>query len=202
MSIEELTLQASEATQAQETAVKAFEAQRGTASIVDLGKLANAVTSATRKAESTAKDLANFALVGIYEGIKSAMSKASDKMLSGADIATLLDKQVSSLTITVPFSADGIDAEKIVVNTLGKRTVLRATGGNGTRARWHMVSASGETMECRAFLETHGDEAFGPDAKVTAQMVLDKPAAYGLSDYAARAGAKLTPTWERVKRDE
>lgn len=202
MSIQELEVQATEAKGAQESAVKEFEAQRGTASIVDLGKLANTVTSATRKAESTARELADFALVGIYEAVRSSIFKSIEKMLPKVDVVTLIDKGVSSLTITLPLNMDVLEAEKIVVNTLGKRTVVRKGGGNGTRARWHMVSPSGESMECREFLETHGDEAFGLDAKVTAQMVLEAPAKYGLSDYAARAGAKLTPAWERIQKSE
>ncbi len=203
MTIEELQVQATEAKGGLESAIKDFEAQRGTASIVDLGKLANAVTSATRKAESTARELSDFALVGIYEGVKAQVLKLGDKLLAGADIATLLEKNVSTVTIFVPFSSEGIETERVSVNTLGKRTTVRASGGsNGTRSRWEMVNdASGEAMECRAFLEMHGDAAFGADAKVTATMVLDAPAKYGLSDYAARAGAKLDPTWTRTKKE-
>lgn len=202
MTIQELEAQESESYSALDTATKAFEAVRATASITDLQKLANAVTTATRTAERAATELANFALIGIYEQVKSVLLKLGDKLLTGADIATLLDKNVNSVTVTLPLTADGIEAGRIAVNTLGKRTVVKSGGGgNGQRAKWLMRNtADGATMSPRDFLEAHGDEAFGADAKVTAQMILDKPAAYGLTDYAERAGAKLTPTWEKVER--
>ena len=205
MSIAELQVKANEATQALDSATKDFEAQRGTASIVDLGKLANAVTSATRSAERAGVELANFALVGIYENVKSGILKLGDKLLSGADIATLLEKNVSTVTVSIPLTSDGIETERVSVNTLGKRTTVRAAGtGNGTRARWEMRSASGESLECRAFLESDYGLALGEhkDGGPMRDRVLAEPARYGLSDYAARAGQKCTPVWERVKKDD
>lgn len=204
MSIEELTVNATQATEALESATKDFEAQRGTASITDLGKLANAVTSATRKAESTARELADFALVGIYEGVKSQLLKLGDKLLTGADIATLLEKNVSTVTVSIPLTSDGIEEERISVNTLGKRTVVRSSGGgNGTRSAWEMRGPNGESMTCREFLETHGEVlgAHKDGGATLCERVLAEPARYGLSDYAARAGQKMSPTWERVKKD-
>lgn len=203
MSVDELKVAESEALTKLEVAAKAFEAERGTAPVAELVKLGNAVTSATRVLERAARELADFELVGIYEAVKAGVLKMAEKALSPSDIKTLQAKAVSTVTIVVPLTAEGIEAERVSVNTLGKRTRVASTGGgNGTRAKWHMVNdASGETMECRDFLEAHGDEAFGTDAKVTAQMVLEAPAKYGLSDYAARAGAKLDPTWTRTQKD-
>lgn len=203
MSIEELQSQESECLTVLETATHAFESQRATADVNALVKLGQAVTSATRNAERASRELADFALVGIYENVKSAVLKVTDKMLSAADVATLLDKGQSSVTVTLPLTSEGVQADRVSVNTLGKRTVVRSGGGggNGQRAKWEMRNtATGEGMSPRDFLEAHGDEAFGADAKVTAAMVLDAPARYGLTDYASRAGAKLTPTWEKVEK--
>ena len=203
MTVQELQAKAAECASALESAIKAFEAGRGSATVTELVKLGQAVTSATRSSERSTAELANFELIGIYENVKAQVLKLGDKLLTAADIETLMLKGMSSVTITLPLTVKGIDPERISVNTLGKRTKVASGGGNGTRARWEMRNtSSGEAMECRAFLEAHGDEAFGADAKVTAAMVLNEPARYGLSDYAARAGAKLTPEWERVRKDE
>ncbi len=203
MSVQELKVAESEALGKLESAAKAFEAQRGTAAVSDLVKLGNAVTSATRVLERATRELADFELVGIYEAIKAGVLKLTSKELGSTEVHTLQNKGVSSVTIVVPLLADTVDPERVSVNTLGKRTRVASTGGgNGARAKWHMVNdASGEQMECRDFLEAHGEAAFGADAKVTAAMVLEAPAKYGLSDYAARAGAKLDPTWSRVQKD-
>jgi hypothetical protein len=201
MTIQELEVNETQAKAGLESAIKDFEAQRGTASIVDLGKLANAVTTATRKAESAIRELADFALVGIYEAVKVQIEKLGDKLLHPTDVATLLEKQVSMLSISVPLSADGLGT--IVVNTLGRKTRVASTGGNGTRARWEMRCGS-ESMECRAFLESDYGLALGEhkDGGLMRDRVLAEPARYGLSDYAARAGAKCDPVWERVKKDD
>jgi hypothetical protein len=203
MSVQELENAQLEAQAKLEEAVKQFEAERTTADVAVIVKLGNAVTSATRILERASTELANFELVGIYEAVKAQVLKLGDKVLAADSIKTLQSKNVSSVTIVVPLTADAIEAERVSVNTLGKRTRVASTGGgNGARAKWHMVNdASGETMECREFLETHGDAALGTDAKVTAAMVLEAPARYGLGDYAARAGRKLEPSWSRVQKD-
>lgn len=203
MSVQELQVKENEARDVLEKAIKAFEAIRATGAIADILKLGNAVTTGTKVLERASRELADFELVGIYEAIKSGALKMAEKVLSPGEVRTLQDKGVSSVTIMLPLTADSIEVERVSVNTLGKRTRVAATGGgNGARAKWHMVNdASGESMECRDFLEAHGEAAFGADAKVTAEMVLKAPAKYGLSDYAARAGAKLDPTWSRVQKD-
>ncbi len=205
MSVQELEQTVREAADALGSAVKAFEAGRGTAAVADLVKMGNAVTSNTRTLERATRELADFELVGIYEAVKAGVRKLveSNKALGPGEVETLQGKGVSTVTIVVPLLANSVDHDRVSVNTLGKRTRVAATGGgNGARAKWHMVNdASSESMECRDFLEKYGEQAFGADAKVTAQMVLDAPAKYGLSDYAARAGAKLDPTWTRTQKD-
>lgn len=204
MSVQELTQEVTEAKVKVEAAVKAFEAERTTAKVSDLLTLGKAVESTTRILDRVTRELADFELVGIYEAVKSGVLKMAEKALGGSEVRTLQDKGVSTVTIVLPLTADSIEVERVSVNTLGKRTRVASTGagGNGARAKWHMVNdASGETMECRDFLEQHGEQAFGTDAKVTAAMVLEAPAKYGLGDYAGRAGAKLDPTWTRTRKE-
>lgn len=203
MSIQELETHESECLTALEAATQEFEAGRATADVNALVKLGQTVTSATRNLERASADLANFALVGVYEQVKQAVLKLGEKMLTGADIATLLSKNVSSVTVMIPLSAEGIDPERVSVNTLGKRTVVRSGGGgNGQRAKWEMRNtSSGETLSPRDFLQAHGD-VLGEhkDGGPLYERVLAEAARYGLTDYAARAGAKCSPAWEKVEK--
>ncbi len=187
---QELEIAVNEATAKLEEAVKSFEAMRAKGTAADLVKSAGLVTNLTKLLTRAQREHETFALVGIYEGIKAEVLKIR------FDTKTLLAHQVEYLNIQVPFGDAGVDVEKIVVNTLGRKTRVASTGGGGGggRAKYEMRNDdSGETMTPRDFLEQFGEDALGD----VAGKVLAEPSRYGLVDYAARAGAKVG--WSKVE---
>lgn len=174
-----------------EVAVKRFEALRAKGSAAELVKAGAAMTTLTKTLAKVERDDKDFALVGIYEGIKAEVVKIR------FDTKVLAAHDVDYLNIQVPFTDAGVNVEQIVVNTLGRKVRVASTGGGGGggRAKYEMKnSESGETMTPRDFLETHGDVLGDIAGKVLAE-----PSRYGLVDYAARAGAKLDPQWDKVE---
>ncbi len=190
---DELVTLASQAKEGLATATKEFEALRAKGSATELVKAAQAVTTATRQTEKTEFEVNTFELVGIYEGIRGQVLEA----LKRWDVKTLLGKDVTTVHITVPIGADGTTPEQVVVNTLGRKTIIRGTSsGDGSRSKKEMFNeATGQTMTPRLFLEQFGGDVLGD----IAAKALAEPARYGLVDYAERCARKQDAGW--VKRD-
>lgn len=191
--IEELQAAVQDGTTKLEEAIKSFEGLRSKGSASDLVKAGGALTSLERALGKAQFELDTFALVGVYTSIKNAVVKAS----ANWDVRSLVEHDIATIRIDMPLGEGGvIDPEKVVVNTLGKKTVIRTGtgGGGGGRAKYEMKNDNtGETLAPRAFLEQFGQEALGD----IAGKVLAEPQRYGLVDYATRAGVKLG--WTKVE---
>ena len=167
---QELEIAVSEATAKAEGAVKAFEALRSKGTAAELVKAGALVTSTARAFVSAEREHNTFALVGIYESIKAAVLKL--KIPSDTEAAVLLGHDVDSLNIHIPFGSDGVDVEKVGVNTLGRKTRVASTGGGNGRGKNVYTGPDGAQLTSRELVELHGDEVAGEQAA----KVLDNPA--------------------------
>ena len=105
-------------------------------------------------------------------------------------MVTMAKHEVSAIVITVPVGTDGpVDADKLVVNTLGKRTVVKS-GGNGTRTRYVYGP---EKLNSRQVVEAQGADEVGEERM---QQTLDDPSKFGLTHLADRIAGKLG--WDKV----
>ncbi len=170
-----------------ETATATFESSRD-GPMTDLLKAAKAVESAQKdvakadkQLKSTAYAIEHFATVGIYESIKAAILKVSDKW----PLSELLTHDVHEVTIRVNIEDDG-SAGEIVVNTLGRKTRLASTNG-GRRSRIAYVK-DGESFNSRELVERYGSEELGEERTA---KVLDEPGRFGLTHAADSIATKL-----------
>ena len=168
-------------------ATATFDSSRD-GSMSDLLKAAKSVESAQREVakadkqlKSTAYAVEHFATVGIYESIKAAVAKASDKW----PLSELLTHDVHEVTIRVNIEDDG-RAGEIVVNTLGKKTRLASTNG-GRRSRIAYVKGD-ESLNSRQLVEAYGIEELGEERTA---RVLDDPGRFGLTHAADSIATKL-----------
>ena len=129
------------------------------------------VAKADKQLKSTAYAVEHFATVGIYESIKAAVAKASDKW----PLSELLTHDVHEVTIRVNIEDNG-KAGEIVVNTLGKKTRLASTNG-GRRSRISYVKGD-ESLNSRQLVEAYGVEVIGEERTA---RVLDDPGRFGLT---------------------
>ena len=183
---EELVAVASEAKTELGKAQKAFEDLRKSGSAEDLVKAAHTVTTATRAQTKAQHESDTFELVAVYESIRAAVLTAAAKF----DMAMLARHDVPAIVITVPVGTDGpVDADKLVVNTLGKRTVVKS-GGNGTRTRYVYGP---DKLNSRQVVETAGEAEVGAERM---QQTLDDPSKFGLTHLADRIAGKLG--WDKV----
>ena len=170
-----------------ENATAAFEnARNGT--MTELLTAAKSVESAQRdvakadkQLKSTAYAVEHFATVGIYESVKAAVAKASDKW----PLSELLTHDVHEVTIRVNIDDDG-RAGEIVVNTLGKKTRLASTNG-GRRSRIAYVKGD-ESLNSRQLVEAYGVTELGEERTA---RVLDDPGRFGLTHAADSIAQKL-----------
>ncbi len=180
---EELDIVANSAAGELTDANKAFETLRTSGSAEDLVKAANAVTKATRTADKAKHEADTFELVAVYESIRSDVMK---HVAGKIDMTLLAVHDVKSVTITVPVDADNaIEADKVSVNTLGKRTVLKATGNGGTRSRYVYGP---DKLNSRELVEQFGPDELGAEKT---QATLDEPSKHGLTHIADRIANKL-----------
>ena len=159
---------------------KAFEDLRKSGSAEDLVKAANVVTKATRSAQATRHEADTFELVAVYEGIRASILP----LVSKFDMAMLAKHDITSVTITVPVQSEPVEAEKVTVNTLGKRTVIKSGGNGGSRTRYVYGP---DKLNSRELVEAFGADEVG-DAK--SQATLDEPSKYGLTHLADRIAKK------------
>ncbi|KKN47213.1 hypothetical protein LCGC14_0665020, partial [marine sediment metagenome] len=87
-------------------------------------------------------------------------------------------------------SPDAVDADKVVVNTLGKRTVTRSTGEGGTRSRYVYGP---EGLNSRQVVEQHGADEVGDERR---DATLAEPSKHGLTHLADRIAKKLE--WDKT----
>ena len=139
------------------------------------------VAKADKQLKSTAYAVEHFATVGIYESIKAAVAKASDKW----PLSELLTHDVHEVTIRVNIEDNG-KAGEIVVNTLGKKTRLASTNG-GRRSRIAYVKGD-ESLNSRQLVEAYGIEELGEERTA---RVLDDPGRFGLTHAADSIATKL-----------
>ena len=178
---EELDQAAKSAAAELKTAEQAFESLRKAGSAEDLVKASTAVVKATRTATSTAHDAVTFELVAVYEGIRSSVMP----LIAKIDMGLLTKHEVKSISISVPVQAEPVTADKVTVNTLGKRTVTKSAGNGGSRTRY-VYGPDG--LNSRQLVEQYGADEVG-DEKATA--TLDEPSKYGLTHLADRIAKKL-----------
>ena len=167
-------------------AQKAFEDLRKNGSAEDLVKAAHTVTTATRSYGKAQTEADTFELVGVYGLIRAGIPKLAKEAF---DMPTLLKYDVSSVTITVPVGTDPLDIEKIVVNTLGKRTVVKGVG-NGSRTRYVYGP---DKLNSRQVVEAEGAAEVGAEK---AEATLAEPSKFGLTHLADRIAGKLG--WDKV----
>lgn len=178
---DELDAVAKTATDELAEANAAFQELRASGSAEELVKAANVVTKATKQAERSQHEAATFELVAIYEHIRADVLKIAGKI----DMSMLLKHDVKSVTITVPVQAEPIEPDKLTVNTLGKRTVVKSGGNGGSRTRYVYGP---EKLNSRQLVEQYGADEVGAE-KATA--TLDEPSKYGLTHLADRIAKKL-----------
>ena len=182
---DELVALASEAKTVQAKSQKAFEDLRKSGSAEDLVKAAHTVTTASRAFTKAQHESDTFELVAIYEGIRAAVLPLTAKF----DMRTLLKHDVSAVVITVPVGEGAVDADKLVVNTLGKRTVVKSNG-NGSRTRYVYGP---DRLNSRQVVEAQGEGEVGSERT---QQTLDEPSKFGLTHLADRIAGKLG--WDKV----
>ncbi len=182
---DELVALASETKTEVGKAQKAFEALRASGSAEELVKAAHVVTTATRAYSKAQHEADTFELVAVYGAIRAAVAPLVAKF----DMATMGKHDVSAITITVPVSTEPLDIEKLVVNTLGKRTVVKG-GGNGQRTRYVYGP---DKLNSRQVVEAHGADEIGAERT---QATLDEPSKFGLTHTADRIAKKLD--WDKV----
>lgn len=159
----------------------AFEALRKEGSATDLVKAAGVVAKATKLAEKAKHEADTFELIGVYEAIRAVAVK---HVVGAIDVPMLAKHDVQAVTITVPVQSEPIEPDKIVVNTLGKRTVIKS-GGNGTRTRYVYGP---DKLNSRQLVEAYGADEVGEEKQ---QATLDEPSKHGLTHLADRIAKKL-----------
>jgi len=178
---EELVALASETKADLGKAQRAFENLRKDGSAEDLVKAAHTVTTATRTQSKAQNEADTFELVAVYEAIRAAVLPLTVKF----DMAMMAKHNVDALLIGIPVTTDGpVDADKLVVNTLGKRTVIKS-GGNGSRTRYVYGP---DKLNSRQLVEQHGEAEVGAGKT---QATLDEPSKFGLTHLADRIAKKL-----------
>lgn len=186
MTKEELVALASETKADVNKAQKAFEDLRKQGSAEDLVKAAHTVTTATRAHTKAQHEADTFELVAVYEGIRAAVLPLTAKI----DMAMLEKHDVNAVIVTIPIHTDGqIDPASIVVNTLGKRTVVKGSG-NGQRTRYVYGP---DRLNSRQVVEQHGPDEIGAERT---QATLDEPSKFGLTHTADRIATKLG--WDKL----
>ena len=159
---------------------KAFEALRKAGSAEELVKASNLVVKAANSAKRSRHEADTFELVAVSESIRASVLP----LVSKFDMAMLAKHSVNSVTITVPVQSEPVEAEKLTVNTLGKRTVVKS-GGNGSRTRYVYGP---DKLNSRELVESFGADEVGADK---ASATLDEPSKYGLTHLADRIAKKL-----------
>ena len=183
---QELDTVASESKSDLGKAQKAFEDLRKSGSAEDLVKAAHIVTTATRSHGKAQTEADTFELVAVYETIRAAALPLAP---GGKVTETLLRHNVASITITIPVQTEPINAEQVIVNTLGKRTVVKGSG-NGTRTRYVYGP---DKLNSRQVVETEGAAEVGEEK---AAATLAEPSKFGLTHLADRIAGKLG--WDKV----
>ena len=164
-------------------AERAFNDLRKAGSAADLVAASTAVVKATRSAEASRKEADTFELVAVYTSLRELVMAG---IVGSVDNAMLAKHDITSVTITIPVSTDeAVTIEKVTVNTLGKRTVVKSSGGNGTRTRY--VYGPGK-LNSRQLVEEHGADEVGQER---AEATLADPSKYGLTHLADRIAKKL-----------
>ena len=182
----ELVALASEAKTVQSKSQKAFESLRAGGSAEELVKAAHTVQTASRAYTKAQHESDTFELVAIYEAIRAAVLPLTTKF----DMAMLAKHEVGSVVITVPVGEGAVDADKLIVNTLGKRTVVKSGNGNGSRTRYVYGP---DRMNSRQVVEAQGEAEVGA---ARTQQTLDEPSKFGLTHLADRIAGKLG--WDKV----
>ena len=183
----ELVALASEAKTVQSKSQKAFESLRAGGSAEELVKAAHTVQTASRAYTKAQHESDTFELVAIYEQIRAGILPLTSKW----DVATLQKHDVSAVTITVPVGVDmPVESATIVVNTLGKRTVVKSSNGNGSRTRYVYGP---DRLNSRQVVEAQGEAEVGA---ARTQQTLDEPSKFGLTHLADRIAGKLG--WDKV----
>lgn len=161
----------------------AFETLRASGSAEDLVKAAGAVTKATRTAERSKHEADTFELVAVYERIRDDVMKS---ITGKIDMTMLAVHDVKAVTITIPVDAEApIEPDKVSVNTLGKRTVLKATGNGAGRTRYVYGP---EKLNSRQLVEQFGADEVGEEKR---DATLEEPSKHGLTHLADRIAKKL-----------
>ena len=160
---------------------KAFEALRKDGSAEDLVKASNIVVKAANSAKRSRHEADTFELVAVYESIRAV---TMSHVVKAVDMALLAKHDVNSITITVPVQSEPVAAEKLTVNTLGKRTVVKSSG-NGSRTRYVYGP---DKLNSRELVEAFGADEVGAEK---ASATLDEPSKYGLTHLADRIAKKL-----------
>lgn len=184
--IQELEVIAKDSKNALVAVNKVFAELRAEGSAADIVKAATAVTKQERLATKAQSDVDQFALVSVYESIRAAVLPIVGKF----DMGTMANHDIAAVTITVPVSSEAVDAEKVVVNTLGKRTVTRASANGGSRTRY-VYGPDG--LNSRQVVEAHGEDEVGTERR---DATLAEPSKYGLTHLADRIANKLE--WGKV----
>lgn len=184
---DELVALASETKAGVNKAQKAFEGLRAGGSAEDLVKAAHEVTTAARAFKKAQHEADTFELVAVYEAVRAAVLKG---VTASIDMPMLLKHEVASVIITVPVGDGPVEADKLVVNTLGKRTVVKASGGNGSRTRYVYGP---DRLNSRQVVEQHGADEVGPER---AEATLAEPSKFGLTHLADRIAGKKD--WDKV----
>jgi len=182
---QELEVIAKDAKSAFEAANKEFTGLRKDGSAADIVKAATTVTKAERAATKSQSDVDTFELVAVYEGIRAAVLPLVHKF----DMATMGRHEIANVTITVPVGPEPVEADKVVVNTLGKRTVVKS-GGNGSRTRYVYGP---EGLNSRQVVEQHGADEVGDERR---DATLAEPSKHGLTHLADRIAKKLE--WDKT----
>ena len=177
---EELVSLASETKTDVSKAAKAFEDLRKSGSAEDLVKAAHTVTTATRIHVKAQNEADTFELVAVYGAIRASIVP----LVSKIDMSLLAKHNVAAITVTIPVSADPVDADKLVVNTLGKRTVTKGSG-NGSRTRYVYGP---DKLNSREVVEREGANEVGAER---AEATLAEPSKFGLTHLADRIAGKL-----------
>ena len=183
---DELVAIASETATDANKATKAFEDLRKSGSAEDLVKAAHTVTTATRAHVKAQHERDTFELVAVYERIRAAVLPLVGKF----DMATMQKHDVATVTITVPVGDGPVEADKLVVNTLGKRTVTKATGNGGSRTRYVYGP---DKLNSREVVEREGANEVGAER---AEATLAEPSKFGLTPLADRIAGKLG--WDKT----
>lgn len=163
---------------------KAFQALRAEGSAADLVTASQAVVKSQKAFDRAQHEADTFELIGVYENVRKAV--LLDVVKAGViDVKLLAKHDVSAVTITIPVSTEGpVDPDKIVVNTLGKRTVVKS-GNGGSRTRYVYGP---EKLNSRQLVEQFGADEVGAEKS---EATLENPSKFGLTHLADRIAKKL-----------